>query len=447
MELKGKHIVIIGLGRSGAAAARLAASHGAVVTVTDEKDNVALASAVTEIEGLNIAMALGGLNLSAITTADLVVISPGLPIGHPVLSEARANGRVIISELEFASRFITAPIVAVTGTNGKSTMVSLIGDVYRRAGRQVFVGGNIGNSLSNAASGQQDIVVAEVSSFQLEAVETFRPHIAVWMNLSPDHLDRHGDMVTYQQCKARLFSQQNSADYAVLNADDPLVSTMAPVINSRAVMFSSTGDPLADARIENETLIYGGVLGQEERIDASGRQIIGGHNLENLLITGVVSKLAGLPLAALEETIQLFTGLEHRLEKVRTLEEITYYNDSKATNVGSVIKSLESISSPVVLIAGGRDKGQDFTPLAQTANGKVKHLILIGEGADKIGRSLESIAKKEKARDLAEAVHKAREAACPGDAVLLSPGCASFDMFKDFEHRGRQFKKLVEALS
>ncbi|MGE5809847.1 MAG: UDP-N-acetylmuramoyl-L-alanine--D-glutamate ligase, partial [Nitrospirota bacterium] len=375
--------------------------------------------------------------------ADLIVLSPGVPKIPPVL-EARRRGVKVISELELAWLLADSPFVGITGTNGKSTVTTLVGIMLERAKKKVLVAGNIGNALTEDVSllRGRDWIVAELSSFQLEDIETFRPKVAAVLNVTQDHLDRYHDIEEYAEAKARIFMKQGRDDFLVLNFDDPLVKSYARRARARVVPFSRL------LRFNPGTCVRDGFL------EYNGRRIMrveeirikGVHNLENALAAAALARCAGADDESVAAVLREFPGLEHRLEFVREKNGVTYINDSKGTNVGAVVKSVEGFTQPVILIAGGLDKGSDFSPLAELFKRKVKLLILIGKAAEKMGKALGTATETVYAGTLAEAVERAAARAAHGDVVLLSPACASFDMFKDFEDRGRQFKEAVRKL-
>lgn len=471
MDLRGKKVTIVGLARSGVGAARLLSDMGADVTVTDMKTEREL-SAVAAALNSSVRLSLGGHPEEIFTRADMIVVSPGVPLEIKPIASAKERGIPIIGELELAYRMLQAgsrapggkgiPFLAVTGSNGKSTTTSLLDHMLRKGCCRTLLGGNIGNAITEeihrlGKAGQRpDYVVAEVSSFQLEAVETFRPHIASILNITPDHLDRYHSMEEYADAKARIFMNQGPDDFIVLNADDPGVMDMSrkalePKKDKPAICFFS--------RHREDSGIYargGFVYGNSPafRLPSSHYPLIGFddirikgvHNLENAMAAAAMALLAGCPAKAVIESLREFPGLEHRLELVRVLGGVRYFNDSKGTNVGAVEKSLESFTEPLVLIAGGRDKAGDFSALRRLVSEKVRALVLIGEAAVKIRQALGDVTETVMAADLRDAVSRARQAAREGDVVLLSPACASFDMFRDFEDRGRQFKKAVLEL-
>ena len=446
--LRGRTVSVVGLARSGVAACRLLRRLGAVVLASDAKPRAALGKDALALEGEGVVLSTGGHPTEAFRGAGLVVVSPGVPKDLPVLGNLRGAGVSVIGELELAWRAMEAQVIAITGTNGKTTATALTGALLREQSRPVLVAGNIGTPLSTHALTfpPDGIVVVEVSSFQLETIETFRPRVAAVLNLSADHLDRHGSFDEYVRAKLRIFENQTEADCAVLNADDALTAQLAS--RSKApVVFFSRARRLDHGVFCQDGWIVATLNGHVEPICPVGEVFLRGtHNLENVLAATACALWTGIAPEPLRRAVALFRGVEHRIEWTRDLGGGAYYNDSKGTNVASTIKALESFSEPVILIAGGRGKGQDFGPLAEAARGRVRCLILIGEDREKIRRALGEEIPSAFAGSMEEAVRLARQGARPGDVVLLSPACASFDMFENFEQRGRVFKTAVLAL-
>jgi len=442
-DFRNKRVTVVGMARSGIAAARALHALGARVTITDKKPLDQLAEQVRALGTSAIAVEAGGHPDRIFTEADLIVLSPGVPKIPPVLA-ARRRGIRVISELELGWSLSDAPFAGITGTNGKSTVTTLVGLMLKKAGKRTLVAGNIGNALTEepGALRGQDWIVVELSSFQLEDIETFRPRVAAVLNLTQDHLDRYTDIASYGAAKARIFEKQQRDDVLVLNFDDPLVRAMASRAISQVVPFSRSEKHRAGAYVEQGVLMV-----RSDRICPVDEILIKGvHNLENAMAASAVALAAGADPSSVAAVLREFPGLEHRLEVVREKDGVTYINDSKGTNVGAVVKSVEGFSRPVILIAGGLDKGSDFSPLAGLFRDKVKLLILIGKAADKMEKALGASTETVFAKTLQDAVRRAAERAVSGDVVLLSPACASFDMFKDFEDRGRQFKEAVRKL-
>jgi UDP-N-acetylmuramoylalanine--D-glutamate ligase len=442
-DVKGKRVTVVGLARSGIAAARALHACGAIVTVTDKKPLAQLDTQIQSLGSSAIAVEAGGHPDRIFTEADLIVVSPGVP-KIPQVVNARRRGVRVISELELAWMFSDAPFVAITGTNGKSTVTTLVGLMLAKAGKKVLVAGNIGTALTEDVrllSGQ-DWIVAELSSFQLEDIETFRPRIAAILNVTQDHLDRYRNISEYGDAKARIFMNQQKDDFLVLNFDDPLVKLYARRTGATVIPFSRMLRFNPGACVLDNHLTFNGrrILPTDEI------RIKGVHNLENALAAAAMSLCAGADSGSVASVLREFPGLEHRLEFVREKDGVTFINDSKGTNVGAVIKSVEGFTKSVILIAGGLDKGSDFSPLRGLFKKKVKLLILIGKAADKMAKAVGTATETVFAKTLQDAVRLAAGRASRGDVVLLSPACASFDMFKDFEDRGRQFKEAVKNL-
>ena len=461
MELAGTKVTVVGLARSGVAAARLLQEAGARVTVADRKDRRELGAVLQYLDQSRVGVALGSGYESALDTAELVVISPGVPYRMEALERVRRRGVKVVSELEIASRFLTAPILALTGTNGKSTTVTLIGKMLQQSGRRVFIGGNLGTALSEAAahtlqaarSGQAspfDFLVVEVSSFQLETVEQFRPWIAAILNVTVDHQDRYDSIEEYIAAKNRIFENQTASDYALFNLDDARVAALRR--GARACVLGFTRIQALPADVAGGTYLEADrivttVGGRPEEVCRRDEiRIIGNHNIENAMAAATCARLSGCPLGVIRQVLREFPGLEHALEIVRERGGVRFVNDSKGTNVDATLKALESIEAPIWLIAGGRDKGGDFSRLAPTIRQRVKRLVLIGEAAPLIARAMQGYDAIIRAGTLREAVEQAAAGAVAGEVVLLSPACASFDMFADYQDRGRQFKALVESL-
>jgi UDP-N-acetylmuramoylalanine--D-glutamate ligase len=431
------------MARSGVAAARALHALGAIVTVTDKKPLDQLGAQMNALGSGRVTVAAGGHPDRIFIETDLVVLSPGVP-KLPQILKAQRHGVNVISELELAWLLSDSPYVGITGTNGKSTVTTLVGLMLERAKKKVLVAGNIGNALTEdlASLKGQDWIVAELSSFQLEDIETFRPRVATVLNITQDHLDRYHDIAEYGEAKARVFMNQRKEDFLVLNFDDPLVKAFTKRTSATVVPFSRLQRLNPGACVLDGNLVFNGR--SICRVDEI--KIKGVHNLENALAAAAVSLCAGADSGAVATVLREFPGLEHRLEFVREKDGVTYINDSKGTNVGAVVKSVEGFTQPVILIAGGLDKGSDFRPLYDLFQKKVKLLILIGKAAGKMAQALGTATETVFAKTLQEAVTLASQRARSGDVVLLSPACASFDMFRDFEDRGRQFRDAVKSL-
>lgn len=442
-DFNGKQVTVVGLARSGIAAARALHARGAIVTVTDKKPLGQLDLQIKALGSDAVSVVAGGHPARIFMEADLIVLSPGIPKIAPIL-EARRHGVKVISELELAWMLSNTPYIGITGTNGKSTVTTLVGLMLAKAKKKVLVAGNIGNALTEdtAQLSGRDWIVAELSSFQLEDIDTFRPGIATILNLTQDHLDRYDDIEEYGEAKARIFMNQQKEDFLVLNFDDPVVKSYTGNTAATVVPFSRKLRFNPGACVLDGYVVFNG-----RRIIAVDEiKISGVHNLENALAATALSILAGADVNSVAAALRSFPGLEHRLEFVRDKDGVSYINDSKGTNIGAVIKSVEGFSRPVILIAGGLDKGSDFSSLKDLFKHKVKLLILIGAAADKIAKAVETATETVFAQSLQEAVQFASACATRGDIVLLSPACASFDMFKNFEDRGRQFKEAVQNL-
>ncbi len=442
-NFNGKRVTVVGLARSGIAAARALHAHGAIVTVTDKKPLDQLSAQVKALGSDAITVVAGGHPARIFIETDIIVLSPGVPKNAQIL-EARRHGVKVISELELAWLFSQAPYVGITGTNGKSTVTTLVGLMLAKAKKKVLVAGNIGTALTEDITQLtgKDWIVAELSSFQLEDIETFRPGIATILNVTQDHLDRYGSMEDYGEAKARIFMNQQTEDFLILNFDDPVVKAFTWRTAATVIPFSRKLRFNPGACVLDGYLMFNG----RRIIAADELKISGLHNLENALAAAALSILAGADDRSVAAVLRTFPGLEHRLEFVRMKDGVSYINDSKGTNVGAVVRSVEGFSRPVILIAGGLDKGSDFSPLRDLFRHKVKLLILIGKAADKMAKELDTSTEMVFAQTLKEAVRFASARAVSGDVVLLSPACASFDMFKNFEDRGRQFKEAVKSL-
>lgn len=447
MELNGRHTVVVGAAKSGISSARLLRSKGAKVTITDKKGKDAIPADLSMLKEMGVNVELGGHDKATFLASDLIVVSPGVPMDIPPLISARKKGIDIISEIELASYFIGTPIIGITGTNGKSTTTTLVGEILKRDGRNIFVGGNLGPPLSESlfSDKKYDLMVCEISSFQLEGIKRFKPHIAAILNITPDHLDRYISMDDYIKAKWRICENQESYDSIVLNLDDPLLTAGGRRIRSKIIRFSRK------KRVEyglfiDKGIIYSGIDGHTAIIKIDELLIKGVHNMENAMAAAAISLLAGCKIESIGRSLKEFRGLEHRLEFVREVDGVRYINDSKGTNVGAVVRSLEGFDSPIILIAGGRDKGSDFSPLKELIAKKVKRLILIGEARRLLESIFNGVTDIAKAEDMTDAVRLARDKGRSGDIILLSPGCASFDMFRNYEERGKVFKEIVNSI-
>jgi len=420
------------------------ARHGAIPLVSDLRPESELKEAMEALSGLPIEYHLGGENPNWLHEVDLVIPSPGVPAENPLLREAQTRSIPVLSEIEIAYRFLNVPLVGITGTNGKSTTTTLIGEMFKANGAKVFVGGNLGAPMIGFASDDWDWGVVEISSFQLEWVEDFRPKIGVLLNLTEDHLDRYPDFPAYCRAKEKIFAAQKKDDVAVLNRDDPLVWEIRERISARVISFGFSDVEEGVCATADE--IRWRHASREEKFSLQQVKIQGVHNVENMMAAIAVAKAAGIPEDVIQKSLEAFPGLEHRLEFVRELNGVRYYNDSKGTNVGAVVKSLASFSAPVILLAGGVDKGGDYAPLRDEVQRKVRRLVLFGAAKNLISAALGHLTETVSVETLEAAVRDAAKHARPGDVVLLSPACSSFDMFKNYAERGKIFKKLVQEL-
>jgi UDP-N-acetylmuramoylalanine--D-glutamate ligase len=446
METANKNILVVGLARTGVSVARFLASQGARVTVTDLRDEIALAGVMDELGALDIRWVLGRHVESDFISADLIVVSPGVPQDHPLLIASQKAGREIVSEIELASRFIAAPLVAITGTNGKTTTTTLAGEIFKGNGFTTYVGGNIGDPLIELVdSGEKaERVVAEISSFQMEWISTFRPRVAALLNLSEDHLDRYAGYQEYIDAKLRIFENQTGDDFAVVNRDDALVWKYAQDLKAQLFPFSRK-HVLTEGIFHRDGMITFRHKGLEESFPTEGIHLQGVHNLENIMSALACCLLLGCRPDTSFAVARDFESLHHRMEFVRRFKGVNYYEDSKATNVGSVEKALESFEN-ITLIAGGKDKGGSYAPLVALIQERVQHLILIGEAADRMQLELGSLTDTHRAATLEEAVWLSAQITISGGTVLMSPACSSFDMFKDYEERAQRFITAVKAL-
>ena len=449
IELAHKRVLVVGLGRSGIAAAALCAARGAQVTVTDKRPAAELEAARARLPA-SVAQELGGHKRETFLGADLIVLSPGVP-EIPELAAARAAAVEFTGELELASQFVSATIVAITGTNGKSTTTTLVGEMLRATGRPTFVGGNLGEPLAEAvgtpAAAAGGFCVVEVSSFQLETVGTFHPRVAVLLNITPDHLDRYDGLDGYAAAKARVFAAQTPDDFAVVNFDDPLAVRASAAARSRRDGFSIVQSLATGAWLGGPLMLR--LANQPpESYPADLPWLLGQrHNQANALAALLAARLAGASPAEARAGLLAFRPLSHRMELIAEADGITYYDDSKGTNVGAVVAALDGFPRRVVLIAGGRDKGGDYAPLAEALGRVGRAAILIGEAADKMQAAFDGVLPIERAATLEAAVDAARRLARPGDAVVLSPACSSFDMFRDYAHRSEVFRDAVARVT
>lgn len=446
-SLNGRRVVVVGLGRTGVATTRLLAGLGARVTVSDAKASSELGEAAAALPD-GVESAFGGHPLELFRRAHLVVTSPGVAWDAPPLAAAREAGVEVISEIELAWRLLPIPWVAVTGSNGKSTTTTLIGQMAQAAGLRVVVGGNIGTPVAGLVeeAADADYLVAEVSTFQIEGIRDFRPSIALVLNVTEDHLDRHGSFGAYADLKRRIYAAQGITDSVVLNDGDPILLGWGREGRSRRFAFRADG-PVDRGAFRHGEEVRWRENGREEHL--YGLEVLSAdakRNVENVLAATCVACLMGVAPDQMVEVLGRFGGLEHRMEEVATIEGVTFINDSKGTNVGAVMNALKSVDRPVVLIAGGQDKGSDFSPLCELVSEKVRAVVLIGEAAERLSLVLNGYAFVERDENLEAAVSTAFLMAKPGEVVLLSPACASFDSFRDFEERGLSFKAAVKGL-
>ena len=450
MELSGKRVLVVGLGKSGLAAARFLKERGARVTVSDARP----ATLIAELPGLleqGIMVEAGSHGLLTFRRQDLIVVSPGVPASTPELKQVRAMGMHIIGELELGAQSLQGEVLAITGSNGKTTTTSLLGEILKAAGKPTLVGGNIGKPVTELVpeSTPETWSVLEVSSFQLETVETFRPRIAMVLNITPDHLDRHGNFENYAAAKARITEFQTAEDFLVLNAEDKATQMVAAKTKAQIYWFSARRQIKQGTFVHGETIFFIPSEGAkpEPVMPVAEIPLAGAHNVENVLAAVCAARLAGVASEAIRTAVAAFKAVEHRLEFVRELHGVRYYNDSKATNVDATVKAVEAFAGGIYLILGGKDKDSDYAAMGPLLHERVKTVITIGSAAEKIEHQLAGVVKIERAETMDRAVALAHEVAVAGDTVLLAPACASFDQFQNYEHRGQVFKSLVQSLN
>ncbi len=449
MNILDKRVLVVGLGKSGVASALFLKAKGARVTVSDAKPQDQLKDEIPVLLDHGIAVETGGHGERTFGGQDLIVVSPGVPTDAPPLVQARALGENVIGEIELASQFFPGRIVAITGSNGKTTTTTLAGEIVNASGHRAAVGGNIGTPAISLVEGAtaDTIAVLEVSSFQLETIQTFRPRIAVVLNVTPDHLDRHRTFAAYTDAKARIFENQLPEDFAVLNADDLTCVEMAARTQAQVFWFSRTREVKQGAFVHDGRVFFRERSGQREIMLISEIPLKGAHNAENVLAAVCVGALLGCKPDLIRKAVHDFKAVEHRLEHVATIRGVDYYNDSKATNVDATIKALESFPANIHLILGGKDKGSDYTVLNNLLRQRVKRVYTIGAAAEKIESQIKGAVQLDHAETLETAIRHASTDAKPGDIVLLAPACASLDQFRNYEHRGKVFKEVVRALS
>ena len=449
IELRNKRVLVIGLARTGVATALFCAARGARVTATDTRGENELGAPIATLRTAGVSLELGGHRHDAILNADLdlIIPSPGVPGDSPILQSARAKGITIWSEVELAGRFLKGRLIGITGSNGKTTTTSLVEHILRNAAFPTILAGNIGPPLISRVEQSSDatIAVVELSSYQLELIETFRPDIGVFLNLTPDHLDRHHTLESYGAAKARIFENQTETDCAVLNADDPGATRYAPT-RPQVFWFSRKQRVAQGAFVQGSEILFRRGGKEETILKLSDIPLPGAHNVENVLAAVAATRLAGAEPAAIAKGVRSFAGVEHRLEFVAEIAGVRYYNDSKATNVDATLKALDAFPGRILIVLGGKDKGSDYTLLQAPLREKAILALLIGAASEKIEKQIAGSVAIERAETIERAVDTAAHAARPGDIVLLAPACASFDQFENYEHRGRVFKELVHQL-
>jgi len=449
MDLKNKRVLVVGLGKSGLAAARFLKALGARVTVSDARPALLIAE-LSEMLEEGFMVEAGSHGLLTFRRQDLIVVSPGVPMSTPELKQVRAMGAHIIGELELGFEYLKGEVIAVTGSNGKTTTTSLIGEILKAAGRATLVGGNIGRPVTAMVeeSTAESWSVLEVSSFQLETVETFKPRIAMVLNITPDHLDRHGTFEAYAALKARITEFQTAEDFLILNGEDKDTQMIAAKTKAQVYWFSGRRPMKQGAFVHGESILFVAREGAkpEPVMPVAEISLAGAHNVENVLAAVCAARLAGVESKTIRAAVAAFKAVEHRLEFVREVAGVRYYNDSKATNVDATMKAVAAFAGGIHLILGGKDKGSDYRVLEPLLRERVKTVITIGSAAEKIEHQLDGVVKIERAETLQRAVAFAQAAAVAGDVVLLAPACASFDQFENYEQRGRVFKELVAAL-
>ncbi len=448
VDLNNKRVLVVGLGKSGVASALFLKDRGARVTVSDTKSPDQLRDEIPILLDHGITVETGGHGERTFRGQDLIVVSPGVPVDAAPLVQARASGEPVIGEIELAAQNLTGPIVAITGSNGKTTTTTLAGEILAAGGLPVAVGGNIGTPAISliAAATKETIFVLEISSFQLETIQTFRPKVAVILNITPDHLDRHRTFQTYVDAKARIFENQQAGDFAVLNEDDPTCRTLRDRTRAQVFWFSRKQEVQNGACVRDGKILFRDGTGQREIMLVNEIPLKGAHNVENVLAGICAGALMGCEPATIRKAIQDFKAVEHRLEYVATIKGVEYFNDSKATNVDATIKALESFPKNIHLILGGKDKGSDYTVLNDLLRERVKRVYTIGTAAEKIESHIKGAAEIVHAETLENAIRRAAAVGQAGDIVLLAPACASFDQFQSYNHRGRVFKEVVQSL-
>jgi UDP-N-acetylmuramoylalanine--D-glutamate ligase len=449
MELTNKRVLVVGLGKSGVASALFLKSRGARVTVSDSKPEAELRDEILLLLEHGITVETGGHGDRTFRGQDLIVVSPGVPVDAPQLVQARNLGEPVIGEIELAAQFLSGSIVAITGANGKTTTTSLAGEMIAAGKFPTLVGGNIGTPAISFVdrAGPTTWTVLEVSSFQLETIVEFRPRIAVILNITPDHLDRHKTFANYVNAKARIFENQRPDDFTVLNADDPTTAELSNRTRAQLFWFSRKQEIEKGAFVRGTHIYFRDGHHEREIMPLAEVPLKGAHNLENVLAGVVIGMLVGCQSEQIHQAVRNFKAVEHRLEFVARVAGVDYYNDSKATNVDATIKALESFPANIHLILGGKDKGSDYTVLHDLLRQRVKRVYTIGAAAAKIESQIQGAAEIDHAETLENAVRRASESAVAGDVILLAPACASFDQFQSYVHRGRMFKEVVHSLA
>lgn len=448
IELRKMRVLVIGLARTGIATALFCAKHNATVTATDVRPESELGDAPAKLRDVGVTLELGGHNEKTYLRQDLIIPSPGVPADDRFLAFARSKKITVWSEIELAYRFLEGEMIGITGSNGKTTTTTLVHHILQSAGRKTLLAGNVGTALISVVDQMTASTwsVVELSSFQLELTDKFRPDIAVFLNLTPDHLDRHKTMQAYTAAKARIFAKQTELDAAVLNLDDPMALAVVPS-KPQVFWFSRRhADVKQGACVKGEDIVVVHHGKGEFVMKVADIPLAGGHNVENVLAAVTAARLAEVDPATIGAAVRSFAGVEHRLEFVEEIGGVRYYNDSKATNVDATLKALDAFPGGILIILGGKDKGSDYTVLQKPLREKAKLALLIGAAAEKIDQQITGSVAIERAETMERAVETASQAAQPGDVVLLAPACASFDQFENYEHRGRVFKGLVEKL-
>jgi UDP-N-acetylmuramoylalanine--D-glutamate ligase len=451
MDLKNKRVLVVGLGKSGLSSALFLRAQGARVTVSDTRSAEALAKEIPALLDAGIMVESGGHGLLTFRRQDLIVVSPGVPMDTPEVKQVKAFGLPVIGELELASRFLQGKVVAITGSNGKTTTTTLLGKIFEDAGISTLVGGNIGLPVIDLVtkSTTDTMSVLEVSSFQLETIEEFHPWISVVLNITPDHLDRHGGFENYAAAKTRITERQEAADFLILNGEDKPTQMVAGKTRAQIYWFSSRRPIKQGAFLHGEGIFFVAKEGAkpEPIMPVAEIKLKGAHNVENVLAAVCAARLAGIPAEKIRASIAEFKGVEHRLEFVRLLRGVEFYNDSKATNVDAAMKAVASFAGGIHLILGGKDKDSNYATMAEALTERVKIVYTIGSAAEKIERQLQGVVKIVSAETMQTAVAEAAKVAVAGDVVLLAPACSSFDQFENYEHRGQVFRQLVNELN